>query len=240
MKWLAPSYNQRPCFSFIFPGVSIYSVLLLYFLLDIWLLPIIITTCLALSFGISVHMAAFAWLGTQLFCSVLCMSLPVVAHGWLWSNLGQAPLWSFKHCFRSLDPLIWHPEYLHTDQNKRSRLGPWSPGLVFLCVATVAFREYPALLVWGGTGTLCKLYLSVPKWLHGNQMIKTLSYTVSGGLSAHLAFCAKSHVAIFNTYASVKPPTGIFSSAPHHSPLPAVKFKSSIMAGEKDSLSMMA
>ena len=160
MKWLAPSYNQRPCFSFIFPGVSIDSFLLLYFLPDIWLFPRIVTTCLALSFGVSVHMAAFAWLGTQLFCSVPCTSLPVVAHGWLWSNLDQASVWSFKHCFRSLDPLIWHPEYLHTDQNE---IKAWSPGLVFLCVATVAFREYPALLVWGGTGTLCKLYLSVPK-----------------------------------------------------------------------------
>ena len=124
MKWLAPSYNQRPCFSFIFPGVSIDSFLLLYFLPDIWLFPRIVTTCLALSFGVSVRMAAFAWLGTQLFCSVPCTSLPVVAHGWLWSNLDQASVWSFKHCFRSLDPLIWHPEYLHTDQNKRSRPGP--------------------------------------------------------------------------------------------------------------------
>lgn len=133
-------------------------------------------------------------------------------------------------------PLIWHPEYLHTDQNKRLRLGSWFPGLVFLCVATVAFREYPVLLVWGRTGTLCKLYFSVPKCFLENKMIKTLSYTVSGGLSVHLAFCTKSHVTIFDTHASVKLPTGIFSSAPHHSPLLAIKFKSSIMAGEKYSL----
>ena len=71
--------------------------------------------------------------------------------------------------------LVWHPEYFHTDQNKRLRLGSWFPGLVFLCVATVAFREYPVLLVWGRTGTLCKLYFSVPKCFMENKMIKTLS-----------------------------------------------------------------
>lgn len=53
---------------------------------------------------------------------------------------------------------------------------------------------------------------------------------MSGGSNAHLAFCTKSHVAIFAKYASVELSTGICSPAPDYLPLPVAKFKSSLVA----------
>lgn len=114
----APSCKQR--FNFIFLGVPSYQVLLLYFLPDIWVFPEILTTCLALSLRISVHMAPICviWDSDCLTCA---MSISPSHDPWLWSKLEQRPPWSFKPFSRSLGSLIWHSELLHTYQHNRGQ-----------------------------------------------------------------------------------------------------------------------
>lgn len=67
--------------------------------------PGILTTCLALSFRISVHMVTvfLIWGAACLSCAMLLFPSRDL---WLWSNLEQVPLWSFKSCSGSLDSYL--------------------------------------------------------------------------------------------------------------------------------------
>lgn len=71
--------------------------------------PGVLTTCFALSFGISVPV----WFGTQLTCPMLCV-LSTSHDPCLLSNFEQVPSWSFWPCSRSLDSYLelWMLAYI--------------------------------------------------------------------------------------------------------------------------------